>query len=264
MGTLENTVLWAAKNGFGSLEVHAAPGAAAEPSKVEANVAAYRKLLKENDVIISSLGFYENHLDPDLEARRRRSEHFKKVIDLCPKLDVGIVTCLAGRFSVNQDENFAEYEKVFGPLSDYAGAHGVRVAFEIWPGGNFASTPDTWERLFKVLPSKTLGLNFDPSHLVWQFVDYVEAVRKFGERIYTVHAKDTEIIQSRLAYTGFYGPGWWRYRLPGWGMVNWPAFISVLKDVKYDFVLTVEHEDPLFALEDGLVKSRRFLSNLIG
>jgi len=264
MGTFENTVRWASKNGFGALEVAAAPGAVLEPAKVEANASSYKRFLKENGVIISALDYGDNFLDPDAKARREKNDHLRKVVDACVKMELKTIVSLPGRFPGNLDQNYAEYEEVFGPTADYADAHGVRLAFEIWPGLNFASTPPTWERLFKVLPSKALGLNFDPSHLVWQFIDYVEAARGSGDRIYHVHAKDTEIIQSRLAHGGTAGSGWWRYRMPGWGVVNWPAFVSALKDIGYDYALSIEHEDPLFSLEEGLLLGRGFLARLLG
>ncbi|MDP6381002.1 MAG: sugar phosphate isomerase/epimerase, partial [Phycisphaerae bacterium] len=97
------------------------------------------------------------------------------------------------------------------------------------------------------VPSAALGLEFDPSHFVWQGMDYLAAVRKFASRIHHVHAKDTEVLSDVLLREGIFSRGWWRYRIPGFGEVDWPAFISTLKEVGYDGAVTVENEDPVFS-----------------
>jgi len=121
--------------------------------------------------------------------------------------------------------------------------------------------------MFKVIPSKALGLEFDPSHLVFQFIDYLDAARKFGSRIYHTHCKDTEILYDRLGYVGYTGEGWWRFRMPGLGDVDWKRLITTLQDVGYDYVLSIEHEDPLYHGEEGfrkgLVVARRHLAQFL-
>lgn len=124
-------------------------------------------------------------------------------------------------------------------------------------GENIAFSPEIWRRLFELVPSSYLGLELDPSHCVWQGIDYVKAVREFGSRIFHVHAKDMEVRRDILADTGIYGMaltrqpglghGWWRARAPGWGEVDWARFITALIEVGYPGNLDIEHEDDVFA-----------------
>jgi sugar phosphate isomerase/epimerase len=141
-------------------------------------------------------------------------------------------------------------------------------------------TPELWDRAFSEVPSPALGLCFDPSHLIWQGIDHVRAVRDFSERVYHAHAKDTEFIPEGQYRYGVYGPqaeepsnsktGFFRYRLPGMGVIDWPKFLDALYDIGYDGILSVEHEDPLWGwLTDaekakrGLVLARQVLAPLI-
>ncbi len=129
--------------------------------------------------------------------------------------------------------------------------------------GNFAYSPELWDALFNEVPSTHFGLNFDPSHLYWLGIDYLQAAKDFCERIFHAHAKDTEILSegryrygilSRQLTQNFWESGWWRYRMPGAGSVDWKAFVSTLKEVGYDFVLSIEHEDPVWEGTEEKVK----------
>ena len=99
---------------------------------------------------------------------------------------------------------------------------------ELPDGANFATTPAATQAVFDRVPSKRLGLEFDPSHFVRQYIDPISVAWQFKDRILAVHAKDTEIIQPVLQQVGIAGHGWWRYRIPGQGIVNWPEFLTVL------------------------------------
>jgi sugar phosphate isomerase/epimerase len=99
--------------------------------------------------------------------------------------------------------------------------------------------------------------------LLWQQIDYIEAVHKFGNRIYHTHAKDTEILKFKLRQVGVLGAGWWRYRIPGWGRIEWPAYLTALKEVGYNYVLSIEHEDPFFTPEAGFLKAKKFLEQFL-
>lgn len=267
----ERLVKWASGVGFKALEVSAHPGSRhIDPRRiVEYGVGDVKKVLEGADVAISSLAHYPNNLDPNLEVRRRNVDYLKVMVDACVKLDVSVVCTAVGSpgrvWDVGVDKAIAVYSEVFGPMADYAEAHQVKIAFENWPGGgwNLAYSPEMWLRMFNALPSKALGLNFDPSHLVWQQIDYIGAVKRFGDRVYHTHAKDTEIHYQTLADVGIYGGGWWRYRIPGWGEIDWASYITALREVKYGYVLSIEHEDPTLGAEDGLKLGLRFLSNLL-
>ncbi len=125
-----------------------------------------------------------------------------------------------------------------------------------------------WRSLFEVVRSPRVGLNFDPSHLVWQGIDYLAAVDEFAKRIKIVQAKDTEILPDVQRDEGMLSLRWWRHRIPGEGMIDWRAFIQRLRSAGYDTILSIEHEDPLYeGNEDmvlrGLARTRAHLDPLL-
>jgi sugar phosphate isomerase/epimerase len=270
----EEVVAWASKNGFEAIEVSAHPRSKhIDPAKLLGEGAGkVRELLSENNIAISSLAYYPNNLDPDIEARERNHEAVKRMIEASAVLDVGVVCTFVGGFPAPLDEVLKVFAEVFPPLVDYAEEHGVKIAVENCPmigwqapyvPGNIAYSPEIWEKMFKIVPSRAFGLNLDPSHLVWQKIDYIEATRRFGERVYHTHAKDTEILPVRLREVGIFGGGWWRYRIPGWGVVNWHGFITALKECGYDYVLSIEHEDTFFKGMEGLLMGKKYLEALM-
>ena len=111
-----------------------------------------------------------------------------------------------------------------------------------------------WEKVFEVVPAPNFGLNFDPSHLCWQQIDYIDAVYRYRDRIFHTHAKDTEIRDHDLRYLGNQAPGWWPYCIPGYGRIHWGQYIAALKSVGYDGVLCIEHEDNALGREEGFLK----------
>ena len=183
----------------------------------------------------------------------------------------------------SDDDNF-EYARLgYTPVAERAEKLGLKLAIEHYPnyGRNLAISPATWRRLFELVPVPSLGLCFDPSHLVFLGIDYLRALREFGSRIHYAHAKDTEIVPEGLYQYGIlagpqYGrkpvgqPGWWRYCLPGCGQVHWGNYISALLDVGYDGYLSVEHEDDLWGFrtdperaKQGLILAQKYLSQFL-
>jgi sugar phosphate isomerase/epimerase len=270
----EKVVAWASKNGFEALEVAAYSGSKhIDPAKLlEDGTGRVKKLLSDNNIAISSLANYTNNLDPNIEARKWNHAAIKRMIDASAMLDVDVVCTFVGAFPAPLDEVIKVFSEVFPPLVDYAEEHGVKIAVENCPmigwhapyaPGNLAYSPEIWEKMFKIVPSRAFGLNLDPSHLVWQKIDYIEATRRFGDRVYHTHAKDTEIHSVRLREVGIIGGGWWRYRIPGCGVINWQGFITALKECGYDYVLSIEHEDPFFKGTEGLLMAKKHLDALI-
>ena len=213
-----------------------------------------RDLLRIHGVSISALGYYPNPLDPDPARRGEVIEHLRKVIAAAPRLGVHVVNTFIGRnHTCSIDDNWPLLMEVWPPIVRHAEAHGVTLGIENcpmlfskdeWPGGkNLAITPAVWRRLFESIPSKHLGLNFDPSHLVWQHIDYVRCIREFGPRIVHVHAKDTRIDPDKLYECGVLGLNWHTPKLPGLGDVDWRKFFSVLSDAGYRGAVCVEVED---------------------
>jgi len=279
---LDQIATWAAGNGFQMLEIACWPQSTATrryagvthidvtelaPSKAQDVLS----LMDRHSLQISSLAYYPNPLHPDPDHRTMVIEHLKNVIVAAEMLDVPIVGTFVGRDQHKTvEENFGEFEKIWPPIVKYAAEHGVKIAIENcpmifsndeWPGGtNLATTPSIWRRMWEIIPDANFGLNLDPSHLVWQMIDYTRVVYEFGNRIFHVHAKDMRIDREQLYQRGVLslGMGWQIPRLPGLGEVQWSQFISALYAVGYDYVISVEHEDRAFEGTEELVK-RGFL-----
>lgn len=234
----------------------------------------------KHNIEISGLGYYPNPLDPDPEHRQQVVEHLKKVIRAAALLGVPVVNTFIGRDpSQTITANLTVLRHVWDPIVELAAGVGVKIGIEHcpmlfsdneWPGGkNVAISPEVWRHLFDLYPGGTLGLNFDPSHLVWQFIDCGRAVREFGRKIVHVHAKDERLNRERLYQVGVMGLGWHTPKLPGLGDVNWPDFFAALTDVGYRGPVCIEMEDRGYEgnLDDrkrGLRQSKRFLQQYTG
>lgn len=279
---LDQVAGWAAGNAFQMLEIACWPQSKATrryagvthidvaeltPSKAQDVLS----LMERHSLQISSLAYYPNPLHPDPDHRATVIEHLKKVIVAAEMLNVPVVGTFVGRDQHRTvEENFGEYEKVWPPIVRFAADEGVKIAIENcpmifsddeWPGGhNLASSPAIWRRMWEIIPDDNFGLNLDPSHLVWQMIDYTRVVYEFGSRIFHVHAKDMRIDREQLYQRGVLslGMGWEIPRLPGLGEVQWNQFISALYAVGYDYVVSIEHEDRAFEGTEELVK-RGFL-----
>ncbi len=280
--SLDELAKWASETGFEMLEIACWPPGKADRryagvthiDVTDFDAAAAKKVLetvKKYNLEISSLGYYPNPLHPDPSHREMVINHLKKVIQAAELLSVPVVGTFVGRDKFkNLEENWVEFEKVWPAIVKFAGQLGVKVAIENcpmifsydeWPGGdNLAISPSIWRKMFEIIPDKNFGLNLDPSHLIWQFIDYVRAVYEFKDRIFHVHAKDLRIDREQLYQRGVMslGMGWQIPRLPGLGDVNWAQFISALYGIGYDYVVSIEHEDRAFEKTEELVK-RGFL-----
>ena len=224
-------------------------------------------------VQICALTAYANFLDPNDIVRRQAASWFKIVVNAAAEMEVPVVPALAGRDpSKSIEENIPLFRRVWTPLAQLAAEHGVKVAFENWVGGldinygiNLAVCPKAWRLMFEAVPNEALGLEFDPSHLYWQGIDFVRAVQEFGPRIYHVHLKDTEILDEKQYEVGVTG-GAFRFRIPGWGEINWRAFFTALVEVGYRGSMVIEHEDDVFSgdnYEEGFRLGFRYLKPLI-
>jgi len=222
---------------------------------------------------ISAMAYYDNNLHPDLDRRKFFHNHLKRVIDVAELLNVELVgTFVGARPDRSPVENLKEIGQVFNELIKYAEDRNVKLMIENCPmqgwmqfgmPGNYAYSPELWEALFNEVPSENFGLNIDPSHLYWLGIDYVQAIKDFSSKIFHAHAKDTEMLPTGEYNYGMFGQqlnpepwqaGWWRYRMPGWGEIDWQIFISTLQECGYDSVLSIEHEDPLWEGPEEKVK----------
>jgi sugar phosphate isomerase/epimerase len=245
----------------------------------DANAARIQELLKKTGVAISGLGYYPNPLDPDPEHRQAVLAHLRKVIAAAARLGVPIVNTFIGRdWTKTLEANWPLFREVWPELVAFGEGHGVRIAIENcpmlfsndeWPGGkNLAISPAVWRRMFAEIPTPNFGLNLDPSHLVWQFIDAARCIRDFGPRILHVHAKDARIDHDNLYQHGSLGLMWHTPKLPGLGDVRWGAFFSALTDAGYNGPVCVEVEDRAFerSLDDrkrSLRQSLRFLRQFV-
>lgn len=236
---------------------------------------------KERGIEISSLAYYPNTLDPNLEKRKEQIKHLYSVIDASSLLNVNLVTTFIGRMQDKTvEENLKEVAKVWPPILEYAKEKGVKIAIENcpmlfgrdqWPGGqNIFSSPVLFKKVFEILPYDNFGINFDPSHFVWQQMDYIKVLYDFAPKIFHVHFKDIKLYPEKLKECGVlaYPLDYMDPKLPGLGDVNWAKFVSALTDIGYDGYTAVEIEDRAFEKDkNDIVKSMkltyRYLRNFV-
>jgi sugar phosphate isomerase/epimerase len=230
---------------------------------------------RDAGVRIISIESMVNHLAPDPAERRQTRARFLRCLEFAHRLGCKFVgTFSGGMKGASVDEQAKELAEVLNeqylPVCEKLD---VGIGPENYPCDiNFATVPATWEKVFALVPSHRFGLEFDPSHLVRQYIDPVQTAWDFRDRILAVHAKDTEIIQPVLAKVGIHGRGWWRYRIPGQGLIDWPKFITVLLQAGFQGGVAVEHEDPFWDVprgddgpemaqerKDGFILAARFL-----
>jgi len=275
-GYSEERVEFAGKAGFDCLEIQVSPGSSLDLNKTgKKQLREVRDVLEKNRVEAATVICVLRHLDPDINTRRENIKYFIKALEAAKEIGAPVVTtCALCDPAKNLDGNLPVYREVFREYARVAESLGIKIGIENWPCaggypvtiGSVAATPAGFQRLFETVSSEAIGLELDPSHFYWQGIDYIAAVYEFGKRIYSVHAKDTEIIRPVYHRVGIYGSGWWRYRIPGWGEIDWKEFMKALNDVGYDGPVIIEHEDPIFSgrrFDEGLHLGLRFLRQFI-
>lgn len=240
-----------------------------------------KQIVADAGIEISGLGYYPNPLSPDAAEAQLAADHIRKVIQATATLGLTQMNTFIGRdWTKSVDDNWPRFLEVWKPIVKFAEDQGVRIGIENcpmlftndeWPGGkNLAYCPTIWRRMFEDIGSDNLGLNYDPSHLVWMHMDYLKPLRDFTDRLFHIHAKDVRIDRHRLDEVGilanpveFHSP-----KLPGMGEVDWGRFCSVLSDVGYRGPVCVEvedraYEDSLDSRKDSLRQSAIYLRNFI-
>jgi sugar phosphate isomerase/epimerase len=276
---LEEVADWAAANGFESLEICCWPKDVGETRRyggithidvdgfTQDKADEINEMLASKGLTVSGLGYYPNPLHPDADHRKLVQGHIKKVITAAAMMGVPVVNTFIGADgSKTQDENWESAKAEWPHIVEHAKSQGVKIAIENcpmifsydeWPSGhNVAYSPRIWRKMFAEF-GETVGMNLDPSHLVWQMIDIERVIAEFGDRIYHVHAKDLEIDEDGLYEHGILslGIGWQVPRLPGLGDVDWRSFMSAMYRAGYTGDITVEHEDRAFEETDELIKS---------
>ena len=241
----------------------------------------YKDYAAEKKVAISALAYYPNPLDENLEKRQRVIDHIYSVIDTAKLMEINLVTTFIGRMpSKTISENLKEVEKVWKPILAYAEKQKVKIAIENcpmlftedeWPGGqNLMTTPALFRKIFDLLDSDYLGLNYDPSHFVWQQMDYLAPIYEFNGKLFHVHYKDIKVYWNKLQKVGVMATPleYMSPKLPGLGDVDWGKYVSALTDVGYSGYTCIEVEDRAYEsdyedVKRSIKQSTHYLRNFV-
>jgi sugar phosphate isomerase/epimerase len=264
----EHVVKFAENNGFQCVEMMCWPGDSGDNRRyagvthidVDNMDASYiNYFIKEKNISISGLGYYPNPLDPDPKKSEFYIEHIKKVIRACNTLGVPVMNTFIGRNQfLNMADNIDLFKKTWKPIIETAEQEGVKIGIENcpmfftndeWPGGkNLAISPAIWDKMFEIFPTPLFGLNYDPSHMVFQMMDEIKPIYEYKDRIHHVHIKDVKVYKDKLDRVGvlanpleYHSP-----KLPGLGDVNWRAFFAALTDIRYRGPVVIEVEDKAY------------------
>ena len=284
---LDEVLAFAQKEHFACVEVMCWPSENADTrryagvSHISVDALSHDELLSLKDklanqpVKISALGYYPNPMDPDEKQASFYRNHIKKIIKAASVLGIGNVNTFVGRdFTKNIDYNISKFKEVWPEIIDLADSLNIKIGIENcpmffsddeWPGGkNLATTPKIWDQLFSIIPSSNFGLNYDPSHMVWQMMDYLYPIYAYKEKLHHIHLKDVKVYPDKLNQVGilanpleYHSP-----KIPGLGDIHWGSFISALNDVRYRGPIVIEVEDKAHeGSDDDIVKAIRSARN---
>ena len=291
--SFEEVIEFASENQFKCVEIMCWPVGKAERryagvthidvDKIDdAKVAGIKSTLKENNVYISGLGYYPNPLDSDSSQAGVYIEHIKKVILAAAKLGIPVVNTFVGRDPQKSiEENLEKFAEVWPGIVKIAEENNVKIGIENcpmfftrdeWPGGkNLATTPAIWKKMFEIIPSPAFGLNYDPSHMVWQQMDEVQPIYDFSEKLFHIHLKDVKVHRNKLNEVGImaYPLDYHSPKLPGMGDVDWRGFFSALTSVKYRGPVCIEVEDKAFEdseedVKTAILTSQSYVGQFLG
>jgi len=290
--SFEQMIDFASEQGFKCVEVACWPKGKVERryagvthidiNELTANKISYiNNYCKKSDIEISSLAFYSNTMDQDLQKREENIEHIKKLIVASEQLGVNMISTFIGRVQDKTvEENMDLFKKIWTPIVKFAEEHQTKIAIENcpmlftndqWPGGqNLFTSPANWTEMFKLVPSDYLGINYDPSHFIWQKMDYIRPIYEFKDKIFHAHVKDIKVYKDKLDRVGImaYPLQYMSPKLPGLGDVNWGKYISALTDVGYSGYICIEIEDKAYEsceqdVLNSLIISKRYISQFI-
>lgn len=290
----EHVVKFAGNHGFSCVEMMCWPSDNADSRRyagvthIDVNdlsahrVSGIREALKDANIFISALGYYPNPLDPDEAKSGFYIEHIKEVIRGAAKLDIPVVTTFIGRDPAKSiKENLAKFADVWPAIVKVAEENNVKIGIENcpmfftddeWPGGkNLAISPAVWDRMFEIIPSPIFGLNYDPSHMIWQMMSVTKPIYDYKDRLHHIHLKDAKVYKEKLDRVGimanpleYHSP-----KLPGLGDVNWREFFAALTDVRYRGPVVIEVEDKAYEssitdVQSAILTSRNYLRQFLG
>ena len=290
--SFDEVINFASVNGFKCVEIMCWPVGKAERRYAgvthinvddlgDADVSTIRNTLQEKKVYISGLGYYPNPLDPDREKGAVYVDHIKKVIHGAARLGIPVVNTFVGRDPAKSlEDNLAMFREVWPEIVGTAEGQGIKIGIENcpmfftrdeWPGGkNLATTPAIWDKMFEIIPSPNFGLNYDPSHLIWQQMDEIQPIYDYRERLHHIHLKDVKVYRDKLNRVGImaYPLEYHQPKLPGLGDVRWGAFFSALTSVGYRGPVCIEVEDRSYEKSDediraSILQSRNYLMQFL-
>ncbi len=266
--SFEKVVDFAANNDFKCVEMMCWPGDSADARRYAGvthidvenmDINHINSYLKQKNISISGLGYYPNPLDADAKKSEFYIEHIKKIIRACNQLGVPVMNTFIGRNqALNMQDNLELFKKLWKPIIETAEQEGIKIGIENcpmfftndeWPGGkNLAISPAVWDRMFETFPTPLFGLNYDPSHMVFQMMDEIKPIYQYKDRLHHVHIKDVKVYKDKLDRVGilanpleYHSP-----KLPGLGDVNWRAFFAALTDIRYRGPVVLEVEDKAY------------------
>ncbi len=271
--TVDN-ILTARKLSYDALEANVGWITDSSMAALQQDLPAMKEALARERISITAIAIYGDAIAvPANEA----VACYGRAMDLARELNCGVVAGMTGRDNaLPVDDNLALFKDRFEPIAAMASDKGMRVAFEPWPGhvtgygpytwANMAVSPWLYDRLFEAVPNPALGIEYDPSHFVWQGIDYLQVFRDYASRIHHMHAKDILIDVAALRRQGVHGPDWWRFTLPGLGQIDWPKLLRTAQAAGYTGDIAVEHEDRTYygdRWNEGLTLGLKMLRPLI-
>lgn len=289
--TFEQVIDFAAENDFQCVELMCWPKGKAERRYAgvthidvddlsDEAVERILNYLDKKNVYISGLGYYPNPLDADEAKREVYINHILKIITAAKKLNIPVVNTFIGRNSnLNIDQNITLFKEVWAPILAHAKSNQIKIGIENcpmyftndeWPDGkNIAINSAVWDQLFAVENGDILGLNYDPSHLLWMQMDYLSPLKDYAHKLFHLHLKDAHVDQLALKKLGilatplqFHSP-----KLPGLGDIDWAKYFDTLRQTSYSGPVVIEFEDKLFEssahdIVKGLLQTRDYLQSL--
>ena len=247
----------------------------------DSRISEIHGILNRHNVYISGLGYYPNPLDRDEKQAEVYIGHIKRVISAAARLGIPVVNTFVGRDpQLSVEDNLRKFAEIWPGIVSHAEQNNIRIGIENcpmlftrdeWPGGkNLATTPVIWRKMFEILPSPNFGLNYDPSHLVWQQMDEVKPIYEFREKLFHIHLKDVKIYRDKLNEVGImaYPLDYHSPKIPGLGDVDWRGFFSALTSVKYRGPVCIEVEDKAFEgseqdIVSAILTSRNFVKQFL-
>lgn len=253
---INEIIEWAKQTGFDGIEIDVNRHLSG-PSSLSTVIERVRRA----NLDVPSITLFGNLLHSNVTERQKIRKRAQTIAQEAVDLGLPVLVLFPGRNeNVDDEQDYSDIADFLEELASLRTDGSFRIALENWPGmqKNFiATTPAGWHKLFGKIKSPYVGIEFDPSHLLWQGIDPFHAATEFQDRIFLLHGKDTKLFPDRVQSVGYSG-SWWEYRLPGRGELNWKDFLSFAKaNLHFDGYVSIEHEDRDYAWPNGDLETRK-------